>query len=224
MKILIVAATPFEILPLSNYLQSEYDNLGQQHFQKGDLQVQLLITGVGQMLTAFAMGTVLSNKPYDFLLNAGVAGAFNRTLQLGQVVNVVSEQFGDLGAENKDGTFLNIHQMELLPPNQLPFQNGQLTNPSAIDFQFLPQVHGLTVNKVHGNQSSIDSIMQQYQVDIESMEGAAFFYAALLSEIPFLEIRAISNYVEPRNRDNWRLSEAIESLNSTLIELVKTFE
>lgn len=223
MKILMVVATPFEIMPLQQYLQQAFTALDNYNFQRESTEIQLLITGVGQMLTAFAMGTVLPNHSYDLLLNAGVAGAFDRKLQLGEVVNVVSEQFGDLGVEDQDGSFMNIHQMELIPPNHPPFQDGKLINPHTTGFEFLPAVNGLTVNKVHGSQSSIDQITSQYKVEVESMEGAAFFYAALLSEIPFLEIRAISNYVEPRNRANWKLKEAIDNLNATLIELVKSF-
>ena len=51
------------------------------------------------------------------------------------------------------------------------------------------------------------------------MEGAAFFQACMTEGVAFSEIRAISNYVEPRNRDNWKIAEAIENLNKTLIEL-----
>ena len=54
------------------------------------------------------------------------------------------------------------------------------------------------------------------------MEGAAFFLACLLSEVPFLEIRSISNFVEPRNREAWDLPLAIDNLNVALIELIKT--
>jgi futalosine hydrolase len=48
------------------------------------------------------------------------------------------------------------------------------------------------------------------------MEGAAFFYACLLAEVSFVEVRSISNYVEKRNRDNWKMTEAITNLNAVL--------
>jgi len=41
-----------------------------------------------------------------------------------------------------------------------------------------------------------------------------------MDEINFLQIRSISNYVEPRNKDNWDLPLAISNLNNTLIELI----
>jgi hypothetical protein len=34
-----------------------------------------------------------------------------------------------------------------------------------------------------------------------------------------MSIRSISNYVEDRNKEKWKMVEAIESLNNTLAEL-----
>jgi len=61
-------------------------------------------------------------------------------------------------------------------------------------------------------------------VQVESMEGAAFFYACLMAEVPFLEIRSISNFVEPRNRDAWDLPLAIGNLNQVLAEILGAWE
>lgn len=219
MKLLIVAATSFEIAPLIQHLQANYEQLTPQQFKKGGLEIHLLVTGVGQMLTAFWLGQKLQANHYDLLLNVGVAGCFRRDIALGTVVHVITERFGDLGAEDKDGAFLDIHDMGLIAANEFPFQDGKLLNPTT-DFDFLPKVHGLTVNKVHGSQSSIDRVVQYYQADVESMEGAAFFYAALQVRQPFLQIRALSNYVEPRNRKAWQLELAIQNLNAVILEML----
>ena len=221
MHILIVSATPFEILPLHKYLENEFESKEENNYAKGELHVQILVTGVGQMLTAFALGSVLSQHKFDLLINAGVAGAFDQNLALGTVVQVVSEQFGDLGAEDRDGSFLDIHGMGLIAGNEAPFQDGKLVNVNSQNFDFLPKVSGLTVNKVHGEESSIQRIQEKYAVQVESMEGIAFFYAALMSEIPFLEIRSISNYVEARNRESWELGLAIDHLNQVLIAILE---
>ncbi len=55
------------------------------------------------------------------------------------------------------------------------------------------------------------------------MEGAAFHYVCLQEKIPFLQLRAISNYVGERNKANWNLNEAIRNLNKKLIEIVGSF-
>jgi futalosine hydrolase len=224
MQILFVSATPFEIAPLRAYLEANFERLADFHFKKNGLEVKLLITGVGMPYTAFAMGTVLATQKVDLAVNAGVAGAFYRNLQIGEVVNVVSEQFGDLGVEEADGRFTDAAELGLIDAHQPPFINGKLYNPAASEFGFLPQKKGLTVNKVHGTKDSIAAVLEKYQADVESMEGAAFFLACLLSNVNFLEIRAISNYVEPRNREAWDIPLAIKNLNGVLVELVKTFQ
>jgi futalosine hydrolase len=53
------------------------------------------------------------------------------------------------------------------------------------------------------------------------MEGAPFFYVCLKERVPFMSLRSISNYVEDRNKENWKMKDAIESLNSALSELLK---
>ncbi|MEM8526045.1 MAG: futalosine hydrolase [Bacteroidota bacterium] len=224
MQLLLVAATPYEILPLQQYLEANFQQKEERIFERGELQIQVLITGVGQMLTAFALGSILSQKSFDFLLNAGVAGAFDRSLKLGEVVNVVSERFGDLGAEDRDGSFIDVHELGLIDENASPFEKGVLPNPTVMQFDFLQNIKALTINKVHGSATSVAAIQKKYSdVQIESMEGAAFFYAALVANIPFLQIRSISNYVEARNREAWELGLAIEELNKVLIGMIEGF-
>ncbi|MBK8556196.1 MAG: futalosine hydrolase [Lewinellaceae bacterium] len=212
MKIVLLAATPFEIAPVLQWLD--------QAPQPGVLP---LISGVGATATTWALARHLANDKPDLVINAGIAGAIDRQLQLGDVVHVVTERFADLGVEEADGRFTDLFDLGLLEPATPPYINGRLENPSAASAQFLTRVHGITVNRVHGSEQSIAALHKKYpEAAVESMEGAAVFYACLLSEVPFLEIRSISNYVEPRNREAWNLPFAIEQLNQTLIELLKS--
>ncbi|GJM31973.1 MAG: futalosine hydrolase [Saprospiraceae bacterium] len=224
MKLLIVSATSFELDPLQRFLEEQYLQVGNYRYRKGKLEIHLLITGVGQALTAFSMGKVLAQTPYDLCINMGIAGAFNRKLEIGQVVQVSSERFADLGVEEADGSFTDIHSMNLIPPNQAPFQDSQLLNNEIQGSGFLPLAKGISVNKVHGYPASIDKVVEKFNPDIESMEGAAFFYACLVENVPFMEIRSISNYVEARNRDNWNIPLAIDQLNEVIQAMVQSFE
>lgn len=223
MELLLVAATPFEVAPVKDYLDHQFVEFAPARYQRGELSVALLVTGVGLPLTAYALGRLFTDKRYDLAVNAGVAGAFRRELALGQVVQVVTERFGDLGVEEADGRFTDVHQLGLIDPAQPPFRDGVLHNDASGAFDFLPQANGISVNKVHGYPPSIERFRAQYDVDLESMEGAAFFYACLQDRIPFLEVRAISNYVEARDRNAWELDRAIHALNEVLVEMIKTF-
>lgn len=220
MNILIVAATEFEVLPLLKYLGEHFQQKGENPiFKKGKVEVFILITGVGMLHTAFALGNYLAKRPVDLAINMGIAGAYNRDFKLGDVVHVVSEQLGDLGAEQQDGSFKDLFEIGFLEANNHPFINGKIYNPAAATYTFLKEAKGLTVNKVHGNQQSIDLTQAKYSVDVESMEGAAFFYACAVGKINFLQLRAISNYVEPRNKENWNIPLAIDNVNTAVIQI-----
>jgi futalosine hydrolase len=223
MQLLFVAATPFEIAPLIEHLDLCFDHPNDFRYTAQDLEIQVLITGVGSAYTAYCMGQMLSRQQFDLVINAGIAGAINPKLKIGDVVNIISERFADLGVEEADGSFSDMHELGLIAPEQMPFENGILRNPGAADFAFLPACKGLTVNKVHGFQPSIEALKKKYEDEVETMEGAAFFLSCLMAKQPFLEIRAISNYVETRNRERWDLPLAIGNLNAILIEMIGSF-
>jgi futalosine hydrolase len=218
--ITIVSATPFEIAPLKSFLDEEFELYNGHIYQQEPLNVELLITGVGMVQTAYSLGKYLCLKQPGLLIQAGIAGALNTELAIGDVVQVSSEEFADLGVEEADGSFTDVHELDLISPDQPPFRAGKLLNPGAGEFDFLPSVKGITVNKVHGSDPSIEKLKKRSDADVESMEGAAFFYACLREKRPFLQLRSISNYVEARKRENWNVPLAIENLNQVLKEMI----
>jgi len=52
------------------------------------------------------------------------------------------------------------------------------------------------------------------------MEGAAFFYACFMERLPCLQIRAVSNYIEDRNKDRWNIPLAIGNLNKIALKII----
>ena len=155
------------------------------------------------------------------MINAGIAGAFNRAIELGSVWEVVEDRFADIGVEQADGSFSDLFEIELLSPNEPPFKEYILQNNETSAFNFLPKASAITVKKVHGFPDSIEKIRVKYPADLESMEGAAVFYVTQLMGQSVLQIRSVSNYVEKRNRANWKIGLAIEQLNKTIIELIQ---
>ena len=53
------------------------------------------------------------------------------------------------------------------------------------------------------------------------MEGAALHYVCLMENIPFLQLRAVSNFVGERNKANWEIGEAIHHLNEKLKSIIQ---
>ena len=66
--------------------------------------------------------------------------------------------------------------------------------------------------------------MSKFNPDIETMEGASFFYICARENIPFFAVRAISNRIETRNRDKWNIPLALEMLSKKLVEIFKILE
>ena len=208
MKLLLVAATQAELKAVFSYFGLP-DGSFVQH-----AQFDILITGVGIHATAFSLGKFLNNN-YNLVLNVGIAGSFNKKLKLGQLVNICSDTFADLGAENHE-EFLSITDLGFGKStyNMCYEHNEKLV-------EQLNKVKGITVNKVHGNEQSIAHSLKRFSPETESMEGAAVFYACEKYNLPCLQIRSISNYVEPRNRENWQIELAINNLNEWVIDFIK---
>lgn len=204
MKLLIVAATEAEIAPTLSHFNLKSSNfIETEHFD-------VLITGVGMVATAFALGQKL-NGNYNLVLNVGIAGSFDREISLGEVVNIVEDTFAELGAEDHEN-FISLPQ--------LGFGENKFSSSANTDLK-LRKVKGITVNKVHGNAQSIDKTISLYQPQTESMEGAAVFYAASKVNTTALQVRSISNYVEPRNRESWQIGLAVTNLNIWLVKFLE---
>lgn len=223
MRILLLAATTFEIAPTVSWLRERADKTEANVLTIGRVEVEVVFTGVGLTATAFALGHRFGAGDLPQLaIQAGVGGAVDRDLPLGEVVRISSEVFGDLGAEGGDSNFLSLADIGL-PPGPPFNDNGMLVPETAAHLPFLA-VPGMTVNQVSGSAATIAKRTTRFpDVQVESMEGAAFFYACMQSGVEPLQLRAISNYVEPRNRDAWRMGEAIINLNEALQKVLGAF-
>jgi futalosine hydrolase len=207
MRVLFVAATSFEVESLkhnSNFISNSHS-------------FKVLITGVGMVATAYALGRELALNQYDLAINLGIAGSFDRSIALGDIVEITEDNIAELGAED-DENFISIAQLGFGENN---FKAGIGLHKIYKGKATIKQATAITVNKVHGNNTSISSIITRLKPQLESMEGAAFFYACRKAGVPSLQIRAVSNYVEKRNRDAWQIGLAVKNLNTFAEELLQ---
>ncbi len=200
MLILVVAATTAEVEPLTKYFGNKID---------------VLITGVGMVPTAFAMGQHFTRPKYDLVINFGIAGSFDRSIEPGYVIEVTEDTFAETGAEDDE---------QFIPMSTLGF--GEVTYKPTTTLEeldnnfFLKKARAITVNTVHGNEASIRKVQGRLNPQLESMEGAAFFYACTQVNARCIQIRAVSNYVEKRNRASWQIGLAIKNLNNFAIDFI----
>lgn len=204
MKILLLAATQFEIAP---FLHTAHKTL------------DVLIGGVGIAATTFHLTKQLSHHHYDMVIQAGVAGMFLQQndadhLELGAVVAVHQDAFGDLGAYEKSA-FKSVQDMNL--DNNIEW----LHNPHwALHKLLYKKVTGITVNTITDDKGLINAMQKKWHPNVESMEGAALHYVCGQKQIPFIQLRAISNIVGDRDKANWRMKDAIENLNVAIADTI----
>lgn len=217
MNILIVSATHFEVKPLLDFLDIQYpvNGLNDGNKKIKDHYIKVLITGIGMVNTAFMMGKFIDNQ-YELILNVGVCGAFNKTLNLGDLVNITTDVLSELGAEDGND-FLTYDQLNLAGEYIFKDSSNQ-HHYNAINT--LKQVKGITVNTIHGNENSIAKAEKLFKADVESMEGAAFFSSCDDFNGDYFQIRAISNYVEKRDKSKWQMPLAITNLNDFVIKFI----
>lgn len=218
-SILLVSATHQEAYPLVERLNERLPSARENIWIYENKAVELLVTGVGMVATTFALTKRLSAGFDGVCVNMGIAGAFSQKIKIGEVVRVSKDCFADLGVENADGSFTDCFDTALIKEDVFtakwllapvsPFQSKETIKLAS----------GLTVNKVTGSDDSI--LKLTYEADIETMESAAFFYTCLKFGMPFAAFRSISNRVEARNRANWDIPRAIQSLNNHLINLLE---
>ncbi|MBP3944214.1 futalosine hydrolase [Sphingobacteriaceae bacterium WQ 2009] len=205
MRILIVAATALEVQPLAQVLN-----------QFSQIKVDLFIAGVGMTQFAYALGKKLATNSYDLLINVGIAGSLKKDIPLGSIFQVGHDELPELGAQD-DEQFIRIDELgfgKSIFSAQVPASIAQL-------LQEIPSVNALTVNTVHGHEGTIEKLQKRFPTAVlESMEGAAFFLVASQENIPAIQIRGVSNYVEKRNRATWNIPLAIENANDCVIRLL----
>jgi futalosine hydrolase len=205
MRILVITATKPEIEPFI------WDNKG----------VEVLVTGVGVPATLYHLQKKLQKKTTDLVIQAGIAGCFTDNIELCGVVLVKQDTFADIGMEEKEN-FTGIFQSGLADKDAFPFCDGWLINSHDIFTRsLLPAVKAITVNKVSDSLLQRQQVIDGFAPEIETMEGAALHYVCLQEQVPFIQIRSISNVVGERNKSRWMMKEAITNMNRELGRLIE---
>jgi futalosine hydrolase len=215
MRIIITAATIGEWMPVFVNMNTLYTGESQR------LKVRFHQSGVGMLASAVSLTRLVSEEKPDLIIQAGIAGCFDPNMPLGKVVVIKEEILGDLGVE-EEGKWKDIFDMKLEKSNYHPFEKRKLPNPwlSTYNLLKLPELTGITVNQISTQPTRIEQLKKKYGAVVESMEGAALHFICREANIPFIQIRAISNYVGERNKAHWKMKEAIEALNEVLVKYV----
>jgi futalosine hydrolase len=215
MRVVITAATVGEWMPCFLNIDTLYTSESQR------LKVIFHQGGVGMLANAVSLTRLAFEEKPDLIVQVGIAGSFDAKLSLGKVVAVSEEILADMGVQ-EDGKWKDIFDLKLEKSSYPPYEKRRLPNHSIEKFNLLklPEVTAITINEITTNEERIQQLIKKYEPVLETMEGAALHFVCREMNIPFLQLRAVSNYIGERNKENWKIKDAIDNLNQTILKYV----
>lgn len=215
---------------------------GHLQFIAGDLcghKVMLGCGGVGKVAAAMATATLLNNIGISRFIMVGCGGAYpDCGLKVGDIAIAKDEILGDDGVLSPSG-FLNLEQLQFaqvttttpalyhrFPCDKAWFdmavpllQRYAKTNYISCDAGSF-----VTVSTCSGTDAAAQTMQRRTGGIVENMEGAAVAQVCAQYQVPFSEIRAISNIVEDRDMAHWDLRGAMEQAQQSLVYLFNNLE
>jgi futalosine hydrolase len=164
---------------------------------------------------AFA-GGAFAGGAFDLVLSAGIAGGFG-DLPIGSLVVGARSIAVDLGCQT-DVAFLPLSQMGLgvdTVDSPAHWRDVVAARSAASGIPVTVADIG-SVSTITGTAESAAAHLGRHGAAAEAMEGFGVATAATVFDVPFVEVRSISNAVGPRNVSSWRIPEALSVLGGAL--------
>ena len=198
-----------------------------------DAGVPVVVGGIGAVNTAHALSTYFAtHRTPSLVIQTGIAGAYvPANVSVGSVLLADAEIYGDAGVLTPEGW---------RPMEEIGIPLIAATSSQPARFNYFPldaelvvraaQAAGnsvtrtgkfLTLAQVTGVRAAGDTLYERFGALCESMEGAAAAHVCALHDVPFLEVRGVSNLVENRNRANWRIAEAADAAQRAVLKIVE---
>ena len=216
--ILVVSATEAECVPVLRKMDRR--KALSPCLYSGTVQgqpIEVLLSGIGSVAATFRLTQTLMLRAYRCAIAIGIAGSFADDVSIGETVQITEDCFADLGIDH-NGQFRTLREERLICDD---FDCDFIVNPVPLTSNH-QKLRGVTVQTASGSKARIGELVRRFHPHVETMENAAFFYVCRTLKIPFASFRAISNKVEPRNREKWQITEAIESVNESLTEALRS--
>lgn len=215
MRVIITAATNGEWMPSFQKINPAYV-VNNKRFSVGFHE-----SGIGMLASSVSLMKMFTQETPSLIIQIGIAGCFDKKIPLGKVFAVKDDFAGDIGVmENK--VWKDLYDLKLDKANDPPYEKKSLPNPWLNQYNLLklPTKKAVTVNTISTDKSKIKLYSGRYKATLESMEGAALHYIGRDLHAPFIQVRAVSNYVGERNKAKWKMQEAIYNLNETLLQFL----
>jgi futalosine hydrolase len=227
MDILVLTATAFEQETLRRSIPHPttrtFAYRARTEGELGPRRVALIETGIGAVNTAQALTAALESCRPDFVLQIGVGGAYaGSQLDAGDLAVATEENDGELGVLAPDGWLpadtIGIPVLSKIRNHYNTFPLDTFLARQAVTRILnaawpdgTPAVRSgpfVTVQQCSGLAARGSELAARFNAICENMEGAAAAHLCTLYEVPFVELRGISNLVEDRNPGAWKLGLA----------------
>ena len=194
-----------------------------------DHNIFLLITGPGTVNTSGALTVAIEFFEPDLIIQTGIGGSFKESgMELGDIGIATSEIDIQLGLESSDKI------VDPLPFDVFVDENGPIANSIDIDKDYVDQAYNIlkkdfktfygpfvSVSTITCSDNRALSIYNECKPIIESMEGFASAQISRMCNIPYIQIRSISNWVGKRDRDSWKIDQACENCSKAVFHYIK---
>ncbi len=222
MDILIVSPTFISLQKFISQLQL-IDNYGKNYarFQLAENEFDILISGYGGSIVSHWLNKAIQRKNYDLVIHLGRSFSLDDKSEVGSLVNVVDDYFGDMGFAVDSG-FQSFFDFELISKEENPFHNGLLENPSDYSeiLTSFRKVSGMTCNTIPANLFQIGEIYIKNYPEVISSEGASVLYACLESNVDLIQLSYVAGKLESAT-DRLNIEDAeIDTINQVLEELL----
>lgn len=173
------------------------------------------IAGVGVVDFSANLARFFSQKKYERAFLLGICGAYpNSQLQVGDVVRVGTEVVADMGAQSREGHFIPWKTMV----SEETIYKGASPRDLPLRLAAIPEVAGGTVNCCTGTQYLGNRRESTFQIQVENMEGAAFFAVCKAFGVSGYQFRAVSNMASDRDESSWDIPRALTALKQSVLD------
>ncbi|MBB6023482.1 futalosine hydrolase [Paenibacillus sp. JGP012] len=163
-----------------------------------------------------AGGTGNGSPAYRLVISAGIGGGFPGRAPVGSLVVADAMVAADLGSQTPDG-FLSV--------DELGFGSSRVAADAELAARLRHELQraglavsggtSVTVSTATGTAETAAELLRRVpDAAAEGMEGFGVATAAQQFGLPVLELRGISNAVGPRDRDAWRIKDALDALQA----------
>jgi futalosine hydrolase len=185
-------------------------------------------SGPGPVAAAITTATLLALGPeYDLVVSAGIAGGFRGRAEIGDVVLADQVIAADQGVVTDEG-FSNLRDLGLPGNGGYAIGNAEHRARLALGPYRLLAGDILTLSCMTGTDARAAELAHRYpRATAEAMEGYGVIeavrrdYPRTGRDIPFAEIRAISNLIGRRDRSTWNIPLAFGALADAMSSLLK---